>query len=341
MTPEECRENLVAAKKKLVEALGSQESEKIYWASMKAWFKHRITKEEFDMECRQLLPKDATHFHNEFLLAVLTKCHSVGVPQSSKDASSGLSIKAKKNKRKLQAVKRKFDNRFVPASPVDLPPARNLHHETKQTAYKKPQKSKEPRFPKQITFCEKSLEIPGMLEMNGRVAVITWEKGLDDFTDEVSQFVIRAIHIFLKNIITEICARRSCYKIDGKNFRHHMGCTPQNPYLLADLKLPSLFPKRRKDKFSSSNRPTYDEAEQMAIESMGRAEQCIPPPKPPANMYDLMLTLQKKKSLIPSHTVYSTSMARIIESLWHPDHEEIEQDQKFAKFSVNSNTEYR
>lgn len=33
------------------------------------------------MECRQLLPKDLTHVHNEFLLAVLTKCHSVGVTQ--------------------------------------------------------------------------------------------------------------------------------------------------------------------------------------------------------------------------------------------------------------------
>lgn len=42
---------------------------------MKAWFKQRLSKEEFDTEARRLLPKQKTHLHNEFLLAVLTKCH--------------------------------------------------------------------------------------------------------------------------------------------------------------------------------------------------------------------------------------------------------------------------
>lgn len=340
MTPGDCKENLVTAKKKLVEALGTAENEKLYWASMKAWFKHRISKEEFDMECRQLLPKDLTHLHNEFLLAVLTKCHPVGVTQAAKDASAMLSLKAKKNKRKLQAVKRKFDNRFIPATPLALPNSRSLHNENKQVAFKKPQKLKEQRFPKQVMFCEKSLEIPGPLEMNGRLGVITWESGLDDFSDEVSQYIIKAIHVFLKNIITGICAQRSCYKTLGKDFKHHMGCTAHNPYFLKDVNIPSLFGKRPKQIASKSDRPTYDEAEQIAIECMGRASQHIPPPRPPANMHDLLLALKKNKSLISSHTVYSTSLAKIIDCLWHPDHDQIEQDEKFNEISANHVTAY-
>lgn len=88
-----------------------------------------------------------------------------------------------------------IQNRFIPATPTDIPNSRSLHNENKQIAFKKPQKLKEQRFPKQVMFCEKSLEIPGMLEMNGRLGVITWESGLDDFSDEVSLYVIKAIHV--------------------------------------------------------------------------------------------------------------------------------------------------
>lgn len=35
---------------------------------------------------------------------------------------------------------------------------------------------------------------------------------------------------------------------------------------------------------------------------------------------------QVHKSAIPSHTVYATNMERIINKLWHPSHEELDQD---------------
>ena len=50
---------------------------------MKAWFKQKISKEDFDSEARRLLPKNETHLHNEFLLAVLTKCHIPNVSSKS------------------------------------------------------------------------------------------------------------------------------------------------------------------------------------------------------------------------------------------------------------------
>jgi len=52
---------------------------------MKAWFKHQISKEEFDCQSRKLLPKDKVYLHNQFLLAVLTKCQIT-------TASSGTSL---------------------------------------------------------------------------------------------------------------------------------------------------------------------------------------------------------------------------------------------------------
>lgn len=330
MTPEECRENLIAAKKRLIEALAVHGNEKAYWANMKAWFKQRISKEEFDVEARQLLTKETTHLHNDFLLAVLTKCHTIGSGTGVKDQSANLSTKAKKNKRKMQAVKRKFDNRFIPAVSSNLLPARNIQKENKQmlNRNKTVSKQKETRFPKHIVFCSRSLEIPSMLEMNGRVAVIAWERGLDDFADEISVFVINAIHVFLKNIIADICSRRSAYKVRNSDFKHHFGCTAENPYLLQEATIPSLFgPKKRYG--ARSIKPTFDEAEQMAIECIGRSEQSLSPSSQAVNLYELLGTLQQNRCLIPSHSIYGLCMERIISSLWHPDHDEIEQEERF------------
>lgn len=79
-----------------------------YWANLKLWFKQKISKEEFDIEARRLLaqengkfPGNATcfadiirkkkeftfprfppfsvtvHVHNDFLLAILTRCQII------------------------------------------------------------------------------------------------------------------------------------------------------------------------------------------------------------------------------------------------------------------------
>nr|XP_039268788.1 transcriptional adapter 1-like [Styela clava] len=309
MTPDECRENLISCKRRLTDALAIQGNEKIYWANMKAWFKQQISKEEFDIEARQMLTKETTHLHNEFLLAVLTKCHAVGSVTGVKDTSTTLSTKAKKNKRKMQAIKRKFDNRFVQAVPASLPPARNIQKENKQMLSRNKSMSKQKEIPKQIVFCSRSLEIPGMLEMNGRVAVITWEKGLDDFSDEVSQLVINAIYTILKNIIADICSRRSAYKVRSTDFRHHISCTPENPYLLQDAPIPSLFGSQKYNSSSLSSKPTY-----------GRRR----------------TDGNQNKRLIPSHSVYGLCMERLLSSLWHPDHDEIEQDHNFNKLVSTS-----
>lgn len=41
-----------------------------------------------------------------------------------------------------------------------------------------------------------------------------------------------------------------------------------------------------------TDKPTYDEAEQIAIESIGRASQVLPPHKQAVNMQDLFFVLQ-------------------------------------------------
>ncbi|MEQ2193028.1 Transcriptional adapter 1 [Xenoophorus captivus] len=66
---------LEIAKKNLTDAIG--DNVKHYWANLKLWFKQKISKEEFDVEARRLLPQENVHIHNDFLLAILTRCQII------------------------------------------------------------------------------------------------------------------------------------------------------------------------------------------------------------------------------------------------------------------------
>ncbi|XP_054066640.1 transcriptional adapter 1 isoform X2 [Rissa tridactyla] len=104
---------LEAAKKSLSEALG--ENVKQYWANLKLWFKQKISKEEFDLEARRLLTQDNVHSHNDFLLAILTRCQIlVSAPEGAGSlpwpGGSATKPGKPKGKKKISSVRQKFDN---------------------------------------------------------------------------------------------------------------------------------------------------------------------------------------------------------------------------------------
>lgn len=72
---------LTSARRKLCAALG--EKQKDYFTHMKSWFRKRISKEEFDVEARKLIPSENSHLHNEFFLAILNKCQTLASFQPS------------------------------------------------------------------------------------------------------------------------------------------------------------------------------------------------------------------------------------------------------------------
>ena len=77
---------LTSARRKLCAALG--EKQKDYFAHMKSWFRKRISKEEFDVEARKLIPAENSHLHNEFFLAILNKCQTLASFQPSMSLAS-------------------------------------------------------------------------------------------------------------------------------------------------------------------------------------------------------------------------------------------------------------
>ncbi|XP_043941158.1 transcriptional adapter 1 isoform X2 [Protopterus annectens] len=243
---------LEAAKKNLTEALG--ENVKQYWANLKLWFKQKISKEEFDLEARRLLTQDNVHSHNDFLLAILTRCQlMVSAPDCTGslpwNASSAAKPGKSKGKKKFSSVRQKFD-----------------YH--------------------------------------------------------------------LKDILTAVVSRRKAYRLKDGHFKYAFGSNinPQ-PYLKNSLAAynhlmessPSCPVPPVSQALGTHLLP--DDAEQQAAMLLACSGDTLPASLPPINMYDFLEALKVHREVIPAHTIYALNIERIMLRLWHPSHEELEQDQ--------------
>ncbi|XP_044157242.1 transcriptional adapter 1 [Bufo gargarizans] len=308
---------LEAAKKSLSEALG--ENVKQYWANLKLWFKQKISKEEFDVEARRLLTQENVHSHNDFLLAILTRCQ---ILISSPEGAGALPCAAKtkpKGKKKITSARQKFDHRFQPQNPL---------------AGAQQFVSRDPQEDYELKLCSHTMTLPTRGQLEGRMIVTAFEHGLDNVTEDAVTIVIHALEKHLKNLLTCVVVRRRAYRLKDGHFRYAFGCNinPQ-PYLRNSVatynqlvECPPMIPALTGNQNpGTSIHP--DDAEQQAALLLACSGDTLPSSLPPVNMYDLLETLKIHREVIPSHTVYALNMERIIMKLWHPTQEELLQDQ--------------
>ncbi|MBN3314978.1 TADA1 protein, partial [Atractosteus spatula] len=311
---------LEAAKKNLSEALG--ENLKQYWANLKLWFKQKISKEEFDLEARRLLSPGNVHFHNDFLLAILTRCQiMVSTPEGPGSlpwAGGSASKPGKpKGKKKFSSVRQKFDHRFQPQNPLS---------------------GAQPFSPREAGAEEEELRLsahtlllPTRGQLEARMMVTAFELGLDNVTEDAVSTLVCAVEHHLKDVLTAVVSRRKAYRLRDGHFPYAFGSdiTPQ-PYLKNSVAAYQSCTECPPPSASLPAGPppqvSPDEAEQQAALLLACSGDCLPPPLPPINMSDLLEALQVHREVMPSHTVYALNMERILARLWHPSHEELEQD---------------
>ncbi|XP_053549229.1 transcriptional adapter 1 [Bombina bombina] len=307
---------LEAAKKSLSEALG--ENVKQYWANLKLWFKQKISKEEFDIEARRLLTQENVHSHNDFLLAILTRCQ---ILISSPEGTGSLNSTAKpgskpKGKRKISSVRQKFDHRFQPQNPL---------------AGAQQFVSRDPQEEDELKLCAHTMTLPSRGQLEGRMIITAFEHGLDNVTEEAVTVVIHALEKHLKDLLTSVISRRQAYRVKDGHFKYAFGCnvTPQ-PYLRNSViaynqlsECPPLLPAPS----GTVTNVHPDDAEQQAALLLACSGDRTPASLPPVNMYDLLEGLQIYREVIPSHTVYALNMERALMKLWHPNIEELQQDE--------------
>ncbi|XP_065068134.1 transcriptional adapter 1-like isoform X2 [Rhopilema esculentum] len=293
------------ARKQLLVALG--EFGEKYWNNMKLWYKQKITKDDFDNQAFQLLGPGKIHLHNEFLLAILARCHalitapaSLPAKTSQKAASRSVLLRKPKVKRPNQHIKVRLQHQFEAADPL---------------CHTRVPLQKDPVEENDTKLCSVEVALPDVATLHGRLYLGAWEHGLNSVAEDTASLLSHAVEAHLKNILTACIARRRPYRLRDDHFLYSFGteCPAQR----------HNFKKRISD-----DACTADEAEAAAVLSLASnrghsdANQSL-------STFDLRDTLQANRSLIPSHTVRASNMERILAELWHPGHEEIEQNQLY------------
>ncbi|CAJ1071726.1 transcriptional adapter 1 [Xyrichtys novacula] len=313
---------LEVAKKNLTDAIG--DNVKHYWANLKLWFKQKISKEEFDIEARRLLSQENVHVHNDFLLAILTRCQIiVSTPEGAGPLQwqGSSASKPSKPKGKRKCYRQKFDHRFQPQNPL---------------SGAQPFSSREIGAgaggeEEELRLSAHTLLLPTRGQLEARMMVTAFELGLDNITDDSVNTMIHAVEHHLKDVLTAVITRRKAYRLRDGHFPYAFGSdvTPQ-PYLKNSLAAYHSVTECPPPSASLPAGPppqiSPDEAEQQAVHLLACSADMLPAPLPPISMFDLLEALQVHHSVMPSHTMYALNMERILARLWHPSHEELEQD---------------
>ncbi|XP_032319708.1 transcriptional adapter 1 isoform X2 [Camelus ferus] len=193
--------------------------------------------------------------------------------------------------------------------------------------------AKDPQDDDDLKLCSHTMMLPTRGQLEGRMIVTAYEHGLDNVTEEAVSAVVYAVENHLKDILTSVVSRRKAYRLRDGHFKYAFGSnvTPQ-PYLKNSvvaynnlIESPPAFSAPCAGQNPASH-PPPDDAEQQAALLLACSGDTPPASLPPVNMYDLFEALQVHREVIPTHTVYALNIERIIMKLWHPNHEELQQD---------------
>ena len=320
---------LTSTKQKLFEALG--ESQAAYTEHMKQWFRKKCSKEEFDFAARKLLAKEVIYLHNQFLLAILNKCQTLvnltpgpsltrsdslinfnqELLSPSKFDASADRLKKGKIKRKSKPNKAQLEHKFQPVATTLCAPELSVVSVSQEE--------------KNVKFCARESVMPDIALIHGRLLVSAWEEGLEGVEDEAVQLTLAAAEQQLRRLVTAVIMSRNSWR-EKSGVKHCVGVGAADPWLLNTqtkrnqlrdkhaaaalqatiLNSACLAPVNSEDIDRTETEGLYNSA--LAVKRRHSR---------PLDLYDLMSTLKKDRAIIPSHSVYSINMERIIMKLHH------------------------
>jgi len=320
---------LSSTRRRLFEMLG--DSQTAYTEQMKNWFRKRCSKEEFDSAARKLLTPESVHLHNQFLMAILNKCQTLvnitpGPTMVKTEASplpstpdllsptkvdgSADRLKKGKIKRKVKPNRPQLEHRFqqVPVGSCSTDLASSPTTITQEE--------------KGLQFCAREKMMPDISLIHGRLLVAAWEEGLEGVEEEAVGLTLAAAEQQLRKIIScLVLSRNSCRSREG--LVHSVGVGAPDPWLL------NTQTKRRLGGGGGAIQPSLhnsacvapsDREEAARAEAEGMYSSALATQsrhQHPLDLFDLLAALQGDRAVIPSHSVYSTSVERIIMRLHH------------------------
>lgn len=186
--------------RKNLELCLSEDLKKEYFSLLRQWFSFSapLTKEEFDRSVRKLLvTEEQIRCHNNFLRAILSKNSSNHRPKSMRSTI---------DKGVFECAD--FSEYIQPSSPSMLPPS-----DLKNVS------------------AAAELFIPDSVFVASRIAVMAWENGLEGADDNVTELIVHACQVFVKNIITGMISRHKAYKIRDGKFQYGFNQPIPDPFV--------------------------------------------------------------------------------------------------------------
>lgn len=301
--------DLGEARQQLLDVLGDLASK--YWTTMTLWYKQKISKDEFDLQVKQLLGDDNIRIHNQFLFALLSKCQemslSSGLSNKTPSRLSGTQTASKSTettRKHTRPIKVNFEQRFHPYNTLEDVQSVGKVDLTDDS---------------EISLCSYEMTLPDVQAMNGRLFLAAWDAGLESVEDKganSAKLVISAVNHHIKNILTACCARKGAFRLRDRHYQYGFGCSYIKPNIWNSL-----------DSYSShsliNHQGKVEQLEASAAVTVASSDTQLTSTS--ISMYELREVLQVHCRIIPSHTVYAANMERILSQLWHPSHDELEQ----------------
>lgn len=185
--------------RKNLEVCLNEDQRKAYFDVLRQWFsfKSHITRREFDSEVRKyLVSEEQIRCHNHFLLALLIKRSSSRTKTTRNTSDKGVFENAE------------YVDYVQPSSPTMLPPS---EYENRNAAAE--------------------LFMPDSGFVATRIAVTSWENGLDGADDSVTDVIVHACQILVKNILTAMISRVKGYKVRDRKFQYGFNFPIPDPFL--------------------------------------------------------------------------------------------------------------
>lgn len=241
-------DRVIATKNALLSSLG--DNIPIYLENMKLWFRYKLTKEEFDAECRKILTPNNVYLHNQFMIAILNKIdalkqppeprilsdgqrdnldslegtgNSIGAHEGTTTNSSGRRPKRKRHTSKTTTISERLY--FEPFDCLDY-----LEEDNMNVIQPAPGTDANIQIQPTQRYCAQELFIPDAGFLLGRFLIGAWEMGLVNVDDNVAEYTALAVQVLLKNLVSAILMKRQHYRVSG-DFYYDVGAQLKDPFL--------------------------------------------------------------------------------------------------------------
>lgn len=176
-----------------------------------------------------------------------------------------------------------------------------------------------------MSLCSGDSALPDNFAAHLRMFVNVWESGLDEMHDEAVQLLNLAVRDFMKNVITSLIAYKSSFRTQNRGrFKHCFGAPVVNPLLVNSdtihrfpIDNSKTFVEERTGDQMTELLPDREIMEREAMFQVACGTTSNTDENSPISLWHLFHALKKYPHCVPSHSVYSISMNRILNHLYH------------------------